>query len=192
MLRLPRDTVLMPIDWQQAIDHPKWGGRNNPEAVSRTAELLAQWRAGGHPVIHIRHDSTEPASPYRPDAPSHAFKPEVAPLAGEPVIGKSATSAFVGTDLEAALEAGGHTTLVVCGVLTQNSVEATVRHGGNLGYRIILAADACSASDGLDLGGRLWRAEDVHALSLANMSGEYATISDSTAILASMARWRMR
>ena len=189
-LRLPRDTVLLLIDWQHAIDHPKWGRRNNPDAEARAAALLNQWRELGLPVIHIRHDSIDPMSPYRPGQPGNAFKPEVAPLETERVIAKSTTSAFVGTQLEDVLEAGGHTTIVVSGVLTQNSVEATVRHAGNLGFRVIVAEDACAATDVLDLHGRVWAAEDVHALSLANLHEEYADISDSSKIVNAIVRWR--
>ncbi len=189
MLRLPRDTVLMPIDFQHAIDHPKWGRRNHPGAETVTAGLLALWRERSLPIVHIRHDSIEPRSPYRPGQPGHMFKSEVEPWSGERIVGKSTASAFVGTDLEDLLEAGGHTTLVVCGVLTQNSVEATVRHAGNLGFRLIVAEDGCAATDVVDLHGRLWLAEDVHALSLANLSGEYAEISDSERIGAAIRRW---
>jgi nicotinamidase-related amidase len=189
-LRLPKDTVLILIDLQVAIDHPKWGRRSNPEAEEKAGRLLQAWRDCGLKVIHIRHDSTFAASPYRPGQPGHAFKPEVMPIDGEHIIGKSANSAFIGTPLEADLEAGGHTTLVIAGVLTQNSVEATVRHAGNLGFRVILAEDACAACDVIDLNGRLWLAEDVHALSLANLNGEYAEIGDCATIVSAIARWR--
>ena len=175
-MRLPCDAALIVIDVQKAIDDPRWGPRNNPGAEAVIAALLAAWRAEALPIFHIRHDSTEPFSPYRPNGPGHPFKPEAAPLAGETVIGKATNSAFVDGALEEALDALGATTLVVCGVLTNNSVEATVRHGGNLGYRIFVVADACWAVDKRDLSGRLWPAEDVHALSLANMHGEYAEV----------------
>ena len=49
------------------------------------AALLAVWREEGLPIVHVRHDFDEPRSPYRPDAPGHAFKPEAAPLPGERV-----------------------------------------------------------------------------------------------------------
>ena len=132
------------------------------------------------------------ASPYRPDAPGHAFLPQARPREGETIIGKSANSAFVATDLEAALDRLGATTLVVCGVLTNNSLEATVRHGGNLGYRIFVVADACWAVDKRDLSGRLWPAADVHALSLANMQGEYAEIVSGAMALQAAAMANMR
>ena len=182
MPRLPSDTVLMIVDVQRAIDDPKWGPRNNPDAEERIAALLAAWRDAAMPVIHVRHDSTEPNSPYRPGTPGHPFKPEAMPLPAEPVVGKSANSAFIGTDLEKKL--GGATTLVICGVLTHNSLEATVRHAGNLGYRVFVPGDACWSVDVRDLTGRLWPAEDVHQLSLAVMNGEYAAVTDTAALLA--------
>jgi nicotinamidase-related amidase len=193
-MRLPCDAALLVIDMQQAIDDPRWGSRNNPGAEGVIAELLAAWRAEDLPVFHVRHDSTERGSPYRPNGPGHGFKPAAQPLAGETVIGKSTNSAFVDPTLEAALDEIGATTLVVCGVLTNNSVEATVRHGGNLGYRIFVVADACWAVDKRDLSGRLWSAADVHALSLANLHGEYAEVVDGAAALraAAMANVRRR
>jgi nicotinamidase-related amidase len=69
-------------------------------------------------------------------------------------------------------------------VLTHNSVEATVRMGGNLGFEIYVVSDGCFAVDKRTLDGRLFPAADVHALSLANMSGEYATVVDTAWILA--------
>ena len=178
-MRLPRDAALLVIDVQQAIDDPKWGPRNNPDAERAIAALIAAWRAEGLPIVNVRHDSTEPNSPYRPDRPGNAFKPEARPLAGETVIAKSAHSAFVGTALEETLDALGATTLVVCGVLTHNSLDATVRHGADLGYRVFVVADACWAVDVSDLAGRLWPAESVHALSLAILDGEYAEVVDT-------------
>jgi nicotinamidase-related amidase len=81
---------------------------------------------------------------------------------------------------------------VVCGVLTHNSVEATVRHAGNLGYRVLVPGDACRACAITDLTGRLWPAEDVHQLSLAVMHGEYATVTDTAALVAAAAVVKQR
>ncbi len=189
-MRLPCDAALVLIDLQQAIDDPRWGPRNNPGAEAAVAALLAAWRAQGLPIIHIRHDSTEPDSPYRPDRPGHAFKPEAVPLPDEIIIGKATNSAFIAPDLERALDKIGATTLVIAGVLTNNSLEASVRHGGNLGYRIFVVGDACWAVVKRDLTGKLWPAEDVHNLSLANMHGEYAQVV-STAMALSAASTAM-
>ena len=193
-MRLPADATLIVVDVQEAIDDPRWGPRNTPDAEQAIARLIERWRGEGLPLIHVRHDSVDPRSPYAPGSPGHRFKACAAPLEGELVVGKSANSAFIRPDLEAALDAIGATTLVVCGALTANSVEATARHAGGLGYQTFVVADACWTVDKVDLSGRRWRAEDVHALSLAHLHGEYATVVDCVATLAaaSLARARQR
>lgn len=193
-MRLPADATLIVVDVQDAIDDPRWGPRNNPEAEDNIAGLIARWRVEGLPLIHVRHDSAEPGSPYAPGAPGHGFKSCATPLEGERVVSKSASSAFILPDLEAELDAIGATTLVICGVLTSNSVEATARHAGNLGYQTFVVSDACWTVDKVDLRGRRWPAEDVHALSLANLHGEYATVVDTAGALdaARLARARRR
>ena len=183
---LPAGAALLLIDLQQAIDHPDWGERNNPDAEGVIAALLAAWRAAGRPIIHIRHDSIEPASHYRPGQPWHAFKPEAAPLPNELVIAKRTNSAFIGTDLEARLRSAGARTLVVAGVSTSNSVEATVRMAGNLGFEVFLVADACFTFARRDWSGRLRTADEVHDMSLANLDGEYCTVVDAEAVLAAL------
>jgi nicotinamidase-related amidase len=52
------------------------------------------------------------------------------PLAGEAIVAKRGTSAFIGTRLDRALTEAGVTTLAVWRA-THNSVAATVGHAGN-------------------------------------------------------------
>jgi nicotinamidase-related amidase len=180
---LPGNAALLVIDLQKAIDHPSWGKRNNPNAEKNVAALLDVWRTSGRPIYHIRHDSTEAASHYLPGRPGNDFKPETAPLAGETVIAKRVNSAFIGTNLEAELRTARQSTLVVAGVITNNSVEATVRMAGNLGFETFLVEDACFTFDRRDWTGRLRTASDVHAMSLANLDGEYCTVTRTADVL---------
>lgn len=182
----PRGAVLLLIDLQCAIDHPSWGERNNPDAERQVGRLLAYWRAHGWPVWHVRHDSTDPTSYYRPGQPRHEFKPETAPIGGEPVIPKQTNSAFIGTDLEQKLRNNGLDALVVAGVITNNSVEATVRMAGNLGFQVWLVADGCFTFARADWNGSARSAEDVHAMSLANLDGEYCTVVTADALLSAL------
>jgi nicotinamidase-related amidase len=70
------------------------------------------------------------------------------------------------------------------GGATNNCVEATARMAGNLGYETYVVADATATADRTDLAGRVWRAEEIQALTLANLQGEYATVSSTEEILA--------
>ena len=183
---LPPNAALLIIDVQRAIDDPSWaatGPRNNPDAEARIADLLRTWRHFASPIFHIKHDGTFPASTYRPGQSGNDFKPEAAPLPGETVIAKHTNSAFIGTELDRLLRQAKISTLVICGVITNNSVEATVRMAGNLGFDTFLVEDAGFTFARKDYRGRLRTAEEVHDLSLANMDGAYCTVTHSKDVL---------
>ena len=183
----PSPPALVIIDVQNAIDHPDWarhGPRNHPEAETHLARLLGEWRRQGLSVYHIRHDSVEPGSQYRPGQPGNEFKREVQPLPGETVVAKQTNSAFIGTGLEQLLRTAGHKALMIAGVITNNSVEATVRNAADLGFAVFLAEDAVFTFARRDYRGRLKTAEEVHALSLANLEGEYCAVVSAAEMIA--------
>jgi nicotinamidase-related amidase len=185
MVRFAQAALLV-IDVQKAIDasyHAVHGPRNNADAEEKIACLLALWRRLQQPIIHIRHDSTFAESSYRPGQDGNNFKDAVAPSDGEIVIPKKTNSAFIGTKLEERLLGLNVRTIVVTGVSTNNSVEATVRMAGNLGFETYVVADACFTFAKLDYKGRLRSADEVHAMSLANLNGEYCTVLEAEAIL---------
>lgn len=183
---VPASAALILIDLQRAIDHPSWGIRNNPDAEQAGARLLAAWRRSGRAVYHVRHDSVEPGSTYRPNQPLHDFKPEFVPQIDEPIAGKHTGSAFAGTELDERMATGRHQVLVIFGVITNNSVESTVRHAACLGYRVLLVADACFTFGKTDWNGVKRSADEVHAMSLANLDGEYCTVTTVTEVLGAL------
>ena len=146
--------------------------------------MLQAWRTSQRPIYHVRHDSKEPASHYRSGQPGNEFKLEARPLAGETVIPKQTNSAFIGTDLEARLRAAQQNLLIVVGVITNNSVETTVRMAGNLGFNTFLVEDGCFTFERRDWAGRLRTASEVHAMSLANLDGEYCVVTRTAEVLA--------
>jgi len=168
--------TLLIIDMQMGMTWPKSGVRNNPQAETVIAELLATWRERGAPVVHVRHMSRTPGSPFWPGQPGADFQPALKPLEREHVVEKNVPDAFINTGLERWLHARGQSSIVIVGVSTNNSVEATARTAGNLGFRTYVVSDGTFAFEKSDLRGVRWSADDVHAMSLANLHGEYATV----------------
>ena len=184
---IPKNAALILIDIQQGFDDLKyWGPRNNPQAEANASRLLKAWRDSGRPLLHVQHRSTTPASPLRPGQPGCDFKPEVRPLPGEPVIGKSVNSAFIGTDLEARLRSQGIGTVVIAGLTTAHCVSTTTRMAGNLGFRTLLAADGCATHARTGHDGRAHDAESVHLMELAALHGEFAEVVDTTALIGAL------
>jgi len=180
--------VLMIIDMQQGGRDPSLGTCGQPQAEINAGRLLKHWREHGYPVIHIRHDDTNPESPYAPENPGHAFMPEVAPLPHEEVVDKRTTNAFVGTDLMQVLEAHGSTQIVVCGMHLEHCVGTTARMAGNLGFMVYLAADATASLSSKGKDGQNWTAEEVHALTLAVLDGDYVKVSETDTLIALASR----
>jgi nicotinamidase-related amidase len=181
-------TALVVIDVQRAFDEWEAAGkrRNNPQAVARIADLLGAFRDCHAPIFHIRHEGTRPNSSFRPGGSGYAVKDEARELAGEPVIVKRVNSAFIGTDLESRLRAADIETLVICGATTNHCVETTTRMAGNLGFDARLVRDATWTFDRVGPDGDMHSAEDIHAMTLANLNGEFARIVSCAEVIAAL------
>ena len=181
-------TALVVVDVQRAFDEWEAAGkrRNNPQAVARIVDLLNAFRQCGAPIFHIRHQGTRPNSSFLPGGTGYAVKDEARELAGEPVIVKRVNSAFIGTDLEARLRAAGSTTLLICGATTNHCVETTTRMAGNLGFDARLVRDATWTFARTGPDGDAHSAEEIHAMTLANLNGEFARIVSASEAIAAL------
>ena len=180
---LPKDAALIIIDVQKGFDDPSWGRRNNPQAESNIARLLDAWRKTGRPLFHIQHRSRMPGSLLGPESPGFEFKDAAKPHSGEPAIQKNVNSAFIGTDLEARLRQKGLKTLVFAGLTTDHCVSTTARMAGNLGFDAYVVSDATATFDRVGPDGKHYNAEEVHAISLASLHEEFATVVDTENLL---------
>ena len=188
MPRPPSQTALIVVDVQRAFDQWEARGRrrNNPQAVARIADLLAAFRERGASIFHIRHEGTKPNSTFLPGGSGYAVKDEACELGGEPVIVKRVNSAFIGTDLEKRLREGRIETVVICGATTNHCVETTTRMAGNLGFDARLVRDATWTFDRVGPDGDKHAAEDIHAMTLANLNGEFARIVTAAEAIAGL------
>ena len=175
--------LLLLIDLQKAIDHPDWGERNNLDAEVNIEKLLMHWRNNNLPLIHVRHMSQEPNSHYRPNQVGNEFKDVAQPEIGEEVIEKHSHSAFINTNLEQRLHQKHIEDVVIIGVITNNSVEATARMSGNLGFNTTVVSDATYTFGKRDYSGVWHDAQQIHDISLANMADEYAQILNTNELL---------
>lgn len=183
MTALTDKTALIIIDVQDGLDDPRLGKRNNPDAESNIARLLAAWRTRGCPIYHVQHMSTNPTSPLRPNQPGNAIKRIVAPQGDEPVIQKTVNNAFIGTGLENRLREADIQSLVIVGLTTNHCVSTTARMAGDLGFTTFVVDDATAAHDISSYDGAHYPAATVHALSLASLHDEFATILKTDQLL---------
>ncbi|HEX7428396.1 MAG TPA: cysteine hydrolase [Mycobacterium sp.] len=99
---------------------------------------------------------------------------ELEPQAEDWVITNTKVSAFASSDFDERLRGAGIDTVVLFGVATNLSVESTGRSAGDLGYRVVIVADACEAAT-----------DRAHEASLESFAllGEVATTDEVLAAL---------
>ncbi|MEM9918456.1 MAG: cysteine hydrolase family protein [Bacteroidota bacterium] len=181
-------TALLLVDIQKGLDDEAYygGNRNNPDAEQKMAAILHRWRALGLPLFHIQHSSQNVESPLHRSHPGFEIKPEVKPLAGEPIIVKEVNSAFIGTDLKDRLDAQAIRRLVIIGLTTNHCISTTTRMAGNLGYETILVSDATATFDRIGINGENYSSEVIHLTSLASLQEEFAQIKTTEEVLAAL------
>jgi len=142
-------TVLLIIDIQNDYFA---GGRMElagpVQAAAQARALLDLFRARKWPTVHIQHISNRPgATFFLPDTQGALIHESIAPLAGETIITKHFPNSFRETALLEHLKQLGIERLVISGMMTHMCVDATTRAAADLGYAVLLAADACATRD---------------------------------------------
>jgi len=185
-MKFSKHTALLIIDAQEGIkESAHWGGnRNNPQAENNISKLLGHWRKVHLPVIIVQHCSRESNSPFRSDHPGNKLMDFVQLRPDEKLVQKATASAFINTDLSQYVEQKNIDGLVVTGFVTNNSVESTVRNSGDFGINTTVVSDATACFDKVTVTGTKFTSDVVHALSLANLKDEYATIMTTEEIIA--------
>ena len=164
------------------------GGRHplvgSDRAADAAASVLAAFRAGSEPVVHVQHVWDEPDAAYlQPGTPGFAHDERVAPAEVEPVVTKRLPNAFAGTDLEQRLRGEGIDQLIVAGMMSSMCVDATVRAAVDLGFPVTVIGNACAAPD-LEHAGVQVRGEHVHAAFMAALADGYAEVIKAESFLA--------
>jgi nicotinamidase-related amidase len=183
MQPLPKNAALIVIDIQNGFDDPYWGNRNNHQAEQNVAKILDAWRRSKRPVLYARHDSKNPKSPLYPGQKGNEIKEIVKPVSGEPVIPKNVNSAFIGTDLEQRLREKNINSVVITGITTNHCVSTTARMAGNLGFDTYVVSDGTATFDMQGHDGRKYTADEMHAIGLAEIHNEFATVIDTETLL---------
>lgn len=162
----------------------------NPEAAAQKAyQLLQCFREHGPQGayhVHIQHISEDPNATFFISGDRGTdIHDSVAHFEGEPIVYKHSPNSFLNTNLLELLKSWDVQRVVICGMMTHMCVDATARAASDLGFDVIVAADACATRD-LTFGGTMISAEQVHKAFLAALKS-YGKVMKSEEILAFLA-----
>ena len=149
------------------------------EASAKAQTVLNAYRELKRPVIHVQHISTHPDATYfLPCTKGAEFYPSVQPTKSETIIKKHYPNSFKDTGLLNYLHKNEIDHLIICGMMTQMTVEATVRAAYDLGFICTVLHDACAAHQ-LEFNHTTIPAQQVHSAFLAALQPTYASIVSS-------------
>lgn len=149
------------------------------EASAHAQIVLSAYREKHLPIVHVQHISTHPDATYfLPCTKGAEFYTSVQPAKGETIIKKHYPNSFKDTGLLNHLIKNQINHLVICGMMTQMTVDATVRAAYDLGFTCTVLHDACTARQ-LEFNHNLISAQNVHFAFMAALQPTYATVMSS-------------
>ncbi len=177
-------TALLIIDIQKDY-FP--GGRHplvNPlEAAKKAYAILQCFREHGGHHVHIQHVSLKPDATFFIKGDDGCdIHDSVAHFVGEPIVYKHSPNSFRETNLLDMLKEWGIERVVITGMMTHMCVDATARAAADLGFKVIIAADACATRD-LTYGDTTVPADHVHKAFLAALKS-YGQVMKTDEVMA--------
>src|ERR1700722_13224879 len=144
---LDAKSALLVVDLQKGIvgmpvAHPI------ADVVNNAARLADAFRKHGLPVVLINVDGLAPGRTEQARRVTEFpagwtdLVPELNRQPSDHVVTKRPWGAFTNPDLDQYLKGPGVPQVVVCGVPTTAGVESPARHAHELGFNVVLAADA--------------------------------------------------
>lgn len=100
---------------------------------------------------------------------------QISPIGDEIVFSKTTGSVFNSTVIHHVLGNMGIRNLIMCGVMTSGCVESAARDAIDLGYGVVVVADACAS----------WT-DELHRASLRVMNGVFARVHTSDQVILSI------
>jgi nicotinamidase-related amidase len=194
----PRTTAVIAVHYQGDVVGPDgaFAGFFHQQVVERdvlavTKGVLDAARAAGVPVVYTRvawqpdYSNLNANSPLlgivvqsgclKEGSPLAEIVSEVAPADGDEVVTHQRVGGFTDSGLHELLQRKGIETVLFTGVATNASLEGTARQASDLGYRVVVVEDACSAAT-----------PEAHQASIESLGllAEIASSADVTAALA--------
>jgi len=152
-------------------------------AADNAAKLVADFRAKGAPVVHVRHESKSAGDGmFAPGSTGVEINAKVKNKGDEPVITKNDINAFKGTGLKKVLDDQGITDLVIVGAMSHMCVDGATRAAADFGYGTTVIHDACATLD-LEFNGVKVPAAQVHAAFMNGLADGYCAVKSTSEYL---------
>lgn len=169
-------------DCDPAGDQAEVSNGDSEEWISR---LLAVWRRLDLPIVHARMMPREHAMNVEPPSPQM----ELVSDSKEVVFDVFYPDAFLNTGLDCWLDSRLVKTVLVCGGRSEKHVAATATTASNLEYSAWVPEPACFTYGKTGVLEGWWPADEVQAMSMANLNDGVARVMDDFWLRTALTIW---
>jgi len=165
-------SALLIIDVQQALCSGQYQCFDIRRVIDTINQLSRRARKASVPVVLIQHEEKD--SPLAHGGEGWQLADGLLTTAKDLRVRKTTPDSFYQTELGKLLPGEDFERLIICGLQTDYCVNATVRQAHQLGYDVVLVADAHSTLDNGNMS-----AEDIiaeHNKDLAHLTGAMARV----------------
>src|SRR3990167_9599526 len=149
------------------------------DVIVNAQTVLQSFRSRQQPIIHVQHIATQPDATFLlPCTKGAEFCTATQPAQGEIIIKKHYPNSFKDTALLNHLTKQNIRHLVICGMTTHLTIDATVRAAYDLGFSCTVLHDTCAARQ-LEFNHTIISAQNVHYAFLAALQPTYAAVLTS-------------
>lgn len=138
-------TALLIIDVQNVLCVRASKASDVEDVISRINMVSRKARNAGALVVVVQHETTDGPMDYGTDNWKLASSLELS--GADVLLRKTASDAFLHTELSQLLASRAITELIVCGLQSEFCVDSTVRRAMALGYPVVLVADGHTTVD---------------------------------------------
>ena len=176
------DPTLLIINAQRAL-LGEFEGKALAQVSKNILSILELFRSKGLSVIHIRHLSSNPNSPFFKGSESSEFINSISPEVGEITIEKSRASGFADTELNDVLTGLSTRSLIITGFTGNECIDATARDSKELGYKTTVVKDASASLQITDSTGEVIESERIHELMMANLAYMHCKVINTSHLI---------
>ena len=138
-------TALLIIDVQNILCVGARKARDVDDVISRINMVSRNARTAGALVVVVQHETIDGEMDYGTD--NWKLAPSLELHGTDVLLRKTASDAFLRTELSELLASRAITKLIVCGLQSEFCVDSTVRRAMALGYPVVLVADGHTTVD---------------------------------------------
>lgn len=152
------------------------------EALIQTNKLIKYARKEKYKIYFVQHFATKDDATFFVTNTKGVELHQDLDIQDDIIIKKNYPNSFIDTTLKYELDKENISELIMCGAMTHMCIDTTVRAGFDLGYKILVASDACATKD-LQFQKKIIKAQDVHFSFMSALASVFCEVKETEQII---------